>query len=157
MIKKFINYCKNNRLETFFITILIVLILILVSLFSYGIYNSVKYQKWYNSLSVEEKAIEDKRKEKEYNDNIYKYEIVSVSKYIKNETNNFGGITDTETCYSFTYLDNKGKTHHIDDFYHTDYGLWKVTVGDKNLYIVNNNGEITRTLQLTEETYKKFN
>ncbi len=42
--------------------------------------------------------------------------------------------------------------YFADDFQHFEYGLTKVTIGDKDLYIVNNNGETTRTLQLTKET-----
>ena len=90
-------------------------------------------------------------KQQEYESRIQRYEVVSVHKYTKNTTNNFGGIIRTEVCYSFTYVSGD-KLCSVDDFKHLEYGLTKVTIGDSDLYIINNNGETTSTLQLTKET-----
>jgi hypothetical protein len=105
----------------------------------------------FKSLTPAEKEAYELQKQREYESRIQRYEVVSVHKYTKNITNKFGGIIGTEVCYSFTYVGGD-QLYSVDDFRHLEYGLTKVTIGDSDLYIVNNNGETTRTLQLTKET-----
>ena len=106
-----------------------------------------KYQQWYQTLTVEEQqAI--------YESNIERYEVVGVHKYAKTNTNQFGGVISTDIYYSFTYL--KGDTLcSNDDFYPSGYGEY-ISIGDKDLYIVNHNGETSYTLQLTRETLENM-
>lgn len=82
----------------------------------------------------------------------YEYEIVSVNQYVQNETNNFGGIIDTDIYYTFTYIDKNGKLEQVDEFekkLHTD-----IRIGDSNKYIVkeNTNDDYNEILYLTKET-----
>lgn len=106
-----------------------------------------KYQQWYQTLTVEEQqAI--------YESNIERYEVVGVHKYAKTNTNQFGGVTSVDIYYSFTYLDD-GTLCAEDNFYPSGYGEY-ITIGDKNLYIINGNGEPTYTLQLTRETLENM-
>lgn len=106
-----------------------------------------EYQEWYQTLSVEEQqAI--------YESNIERYEVIGVHKYAKTNTNQFGGVVSTDICYSFTYL-NDGTLCSEDNFYPSGYGEY-ITIGDKNLYIINRNGESTYTLQLTRETLENM-
>lgn len=81
------------------------------------------------------------------------YEVVSVSQYIGTETNQFGGVVDQSLKYCFTYIGDDGQLHQVDDFEHTEYGLWKVRVGDTNKYVIYDNGmDCYKTLYLTKET-----
>lgn len=79
------------------------------------------------------------------------YEVVSVSQYIVTETNQFGGVVDKSLKYCFTYIGNDGQFHQVDDFEHTEYGLWKVRVGDTNKYVICD-ADGRKTLYLTKET-----
>ena len=88
--------------------------------------------------------------------NITEYEVVSVFRYIENRTNQFGGVTDTNICYAFEYVDASGKLHSVNSFENLEYGLTKVVVGDKNVYIIDKNGEEHQYLQLTKETLSKI-
>lgn len=127
------------------------ILLIAIIGFSGVIGSCVKYNKWYESLTPAEKEAYEIQKQQEYESRIQRYEVVSVHKYTKDITNNFGGVIRTEVCYSFTYI-SEDKLYSVDDFQHFDYGLTKVIIGDNDLYIINNN-ETTRTLQLTKETF----
>lgn len=71
---------------------------------------------------------------------------MSVSKYLQNETNGFGGIISTEIYYSFSYIDSDGKV--IDEF---GFPTWLVEVGDSDKYVKSEN-----ILYLTEETLKSI-
>lgn len=77
---------------------------------------------------------------------VEEYEILSVSKYLQNETNGFGGIINTEIYYSFSYIDSDGKV--IDEF---GFPTWLVEVGDSDKYVKSEN-----ILYLTEETLKSI-
>ncbi|MBE5812146.1 MAG: hypothetical protein E7314_00635 [Clostridiales bacterium] len=89
-----------------------------------------------------------------YEEQIVTYEVVSVYKYVRNETNIWGGVTDTDICYNFSYISN-GNLYHIEDFIHYDYGLTKVIVGTSDCYIVNKYTD-ERYLQLTKETLRSL-
>ena len=88
----------------------------------------------------------------EYN-RIYvkEYDIVSVSQYIKYETNAFGGITKSYPAYTFTYID-KGSLKTVNEFVHHEYGLSKLCIGEENKYVVDSYGGGTYYLYLTKET-----
>jgi len=88
-----------------------------------------------------------------YEERIKTYEVVSVYKYVRNTTNNFGGIMRTEICYSFSYLDGDA-LKHIDDFEQGGYGN-SVTIGDRDVYIFDPKTGFG-TLQLTKETLKSL-
>ena len=107
-------------------------------------------------MTAEEKAEYDAEQEAIRQSNIHRYEVVGVSQYVRNQTNNFGGIIDTDICYAFQYLDgNNLKT--VENFEHLEYGLTKIIVGDSNMYIVDTNGiDDYRYLQLTKETLQNI-
>jgi hypothetical protein len=88
----------------------------------------------------------------------YEYEVISVLHYMKPITNNFGGILRYESQYCFTYIDENGQLQEITDFYHTSHGLWKVCIGDKNKYVIQDSGIDTyKYLFLTKETLSSIN
>lgn len=85
------------------------------------------------------------------------YEVVSVYQYMKVYTNNFGKIKRQELAYCFTYIGDDGQLHEFEDFHHTEYGLWKVCIGDRNEYVVKEEFLDTyRWLYLTEDTLKNM-
>ena len=133
------------------ISILLIIVIGFGGLITWTCIEAKQYHEWYESLTPTEKEAYALQKQQEYESRIQRYEVVSVHKYTKNTTNNFGGIIRTEVCYSFTYVSGD-KLCSVDDFKHLEYGLTKVTIGDSDLYIINNNGETTSTLQLTKET-----
>ena len=68
-----------------------------------------------------------------------------------------GGVTGSDICYTFEYIDSEGEVHSIDGFENLESGTTKVIVGDTNMYIIDNNEKDTyRYLQLTEETIRKI-
>ena len=85
-----------------------------------------------------------------YEEQIITYEVVSVYKYVRNETNGMGGIVDTDICYNFSYISGD-ELCHVEEFIHYDEGLTKVTIGDSDCYIVNKYTD-EKYLQLTKET-----
>lgn len=83
----------------------------------------------------------------------HEYKVISVYQYIETQTNRFGGVIDQELNYCFTYIDGDGQLHQFDGFNHTEYGLWKLCIGNENKYVVKEKGFDTyRWLYLTEET-----
>lgn len=85
--------------------------------------------------------------------NTHEYEVVSVHQYIKTETTRYGHITNQEPRYTFTYIGGDGQLQRIDDFCHTEYGLWKVCLGEENKYVEKTDGVDTyKYLYLTKET-----
>lgn len=86
----------------------------------------------------------------------HEYQVMSVCQYIATSTNNFGAVTDQDLKYCFTYIGDDGQLHQFDDFEHTEYGLWKVCIGDENKYIVKDGFDTYRWLYLTEETFKNM-
>lgn len=86
------------------------------------------------------------------------YKVVTVFQYISPTTNQFGAVLNQELKYCFTYIGDDGQLHQVDDFEHTEYGLWKVYIGNENKYVVQEKGFDTyRWLYLTEETFKSLN
>ena len=147
MIKRFFkNYCGEIIIFTF--------LGLLVGAFVLLCVRGIQHQNWYNSLPADEKAAYDAQLAAEREKNIYRYDVVSVSQYIETKTNNWGGVIDTDVCYHFQFLQGDD-LKSVDGFQHLEYGLTKVIVGDKNMYIVDKNGfDEYRYLQLTEETLK---
>ena len=154
------NFMKKYSAEVFLVFLFVVLISA-VSVLCVSAYNHEKEQEeYFNSLTpqqqqeylVEKEAEEQARREA----NITEYEVVSVFRYIENRTNQFGGITDTNICYAFEYVDASGKLHSVNGFENLEHGLTKVVIGDKNMYIVDKNGEEHQHLQLTKETLKEM-
>ena len=86
----------------------------------------------------------------------HEYQVVSVYQYISTKTNNFGAVLNQELKYCFTYIGDDGQLHQFDNFEHTEYGLWKVCIGDENKYVVKDGFDAYRWLYLTEETFKNM-
>lgn len=146
------EFLKENA---WWVIILLCIAIVVAGLGIWTYTDHKKHTEWYNSLTPAEQQAYELQKQQEYESRIQRYEVTSVYMYDKPITNNFGGVVRVELCYAFTYV--SGTTlYSIDDFQHREYGLTKVTVGDRDLYIVNNNGEQTRTLQLTKETLKSL-
>lgn len=142
---------KNMILPILLLVIVLISIVVLVTT------RNKEYQQWYNSLTVEEQQQIKQEKLEKYESKIERYEVVSVSRYVKENTNALGGVISTDICYSFFYVDGAGNLRHKDGFAHLDYGLTKVTIGESNQYIVNNNTlDSTYTLQLTKDTLKNL-
>lgn len=87
---------------------------------------------------------------------LHEYQVISVYQYISTRTNRFGAVLDEELKYCFTYMDDNGQLHQFDDFEHTEYGLWKVCIGDENKYVVKDGFDTYRWLYLTEDTFKNM-
>jgi hypothetical protein len=158
---KVIEYLIEKRREVLIGIIAVIMASSVVGLIGYAKYVSDEDERYFNSLTpqqqqeyiIEKEAEEKARREA----NISRYEIVSVFRYIKVETNQFGGVTGTDICYAFEYLDKEGKIHSIDNFENLEAGLTKVIIGDKNMYIIDRNGmDEYRYLQLTEDTLSKM-
>ena len=155
---KKIVICVKDFFKNYVIEILAlgVPLLCLLAFLTVGVVRGIEHDKWYNSLSAEEKMVYDMEQERKREANIHRYEVVSVSQYIRTETNQFGGVIGTDVCYTFQYLQGD-KLKSVDGFEHLEYGLTKVIVGDKNMYIVDTNGiDDYRYLQLTKETLQNM-
>lgn len=77
------------------------------------------------------------------------YEVCSVMEYTQNVTNQYGGITKTYSCYSFTYIDNNGDVQTIDDFQNNPYGYTHLKISKSNKYVIDGSDKY---LYLTKET-----
>ena len=83
--------------------------------------------------------------------------VMSVYQYMKvTKTNYFGAVLDQELRYCFTYIGDDGQLHEFDDYEHTEYGLWKICIGDENKYVVRDGFDTYRWLYLTEETFNNM-
>lgn len=82
----------------------------------------------------------------------HEYEVISVYQYISTRTNNFGAVLDQKLKYCFTYIGDDGQLHQFEDFEHTEYGLWKVCIGEENKYVIKDGFDTYRWLYLTEDT-----
>ena len=150
---RFKDFCKQYIAE---ILVLAVSTLCLIIIISVGVTKKINHEKWYDSLTAEEKLVYDMEQEQKREANISRYEVVHAAQYVRTETNQFGGVTDTDICYTFQYL--QGDTlKSVDGFEHLEYGLTKVIVGDSDMYIIDRNGvDEYRYLQLTKETLKNI-
>ena len=129
---------------------------------TYAIYETDKsnkeYEIYYASLSEEEKKAVDAENAAKEEAKKTRYEVVSVFKYAKNQTNNFGGVIKTEIAYSFDYIDKDGNLRTEKDFINREGSLSQIIIGDCNQYIIEDKGLDTyRYLQLTKETLQKMN
>lgn len=106
-----------------------------------------QYNEWYNGLSAEERAEVDAQKQAKYDANVFKYEVLNISKYVKTKTNGFGGIISTEIRYQFSYIDDNGQLKHVDSFPSS-----LVKIGDNNEFVYNKNNGGGQSLVLTKET-----
>lgn len=86
----------------------------------------------------------------------HEYQVVSVYQYMSTRTNNFGAVLDEELKYCFTYIGDDDQLHQFNDFEHTEYGLYKVCIGDENKYVVKDGFDTYRWLYLTEDTFKNM-
>lgn len=94
----------------------------------------------------------DLEEEKPPEPKTYEYKVVSVSRYVKTQTDKFGRISKQELAYCFTYIDEDNTLHEMDNFKHREYGLTKVAIGDENKYIIQEDMDTHMTLVLTEDT-----
>ena len=82
------------------------------------------------------------------------YEVLSVIPYIEVDTNGYGAVLSQNLGYAFTYIDENGVLHN-DTIYHTEYGIWKVCIGEENKYVEKKvRANLYRYLYLTEETLR---
>ena len=82
------------------------------------------------------------------------YKVISVQTYMKvTSTNGFGAIRDQDLRYNFTYVDEQGNLYQFKDFYHTEYGRYKLCVGTVNKYVVKDGHHY---LYLTEEMFDRL-
>lgn len=103
------------------------------------------------------KAMSDEEFEAYLDSITREYKVVSVYQYMDVETNIYGGIIDQDIKYGFTYIGDDGQLHEFDDFEHTEYGLWKICIGDENKYVVRDVGLDTyRWLILTSDTFENM-
>jgi len=84
----------------------------------------------------------------------HEYKVVSVYQYMKvTRRNYFGTPSKEEIRYCFTYIGDDGQLHEFKDFENTEYGLWKICIGDQNKYVIKEDVLDTyRYLCLTAET-----
>lgn len=129
----------------FMISIFVVALLLPVGYIVYATIDEMRHIEWYESLTPEERERYDTQRQREYENRISRYEVVSVHKYLKTTTNNFGGVIRTEVCYTFTFLAG-GVLYSVEGFDHN-----RIIIGDADMYIINHNNG-TQTLQLTKET-----
>ena len=84
------------------------------------------------------------------------YEVVSVYQYVEQETNQFGGVKDTEICYKFDYIDKDGMLRSVDGFKNLEYGTEKVQISnDYDKYVIDGYDNVIY-LCLTKETMAKI-
>lgn len=146
-MKVFFKKNIGGILAIFFLLLVLIGLIVCIVM---AVQEQQEYNNWYSSLSPEEQQAE---KEK----HIQRYEVINADKYIQTKTNGFGGVTGSEVCYTFQYIDN-GKLKTVDGFRDLEYGLTRVIIGDKNMYIIDDSGVDTyRYLQLTKETLSKMN
>ena len=146
---------REKKKFTWQLSLLAVLLIFIISMCVFIGISIKDYNDWYDGLTKDEKIQLEEKRQIEYESRICKYEVTSVHIYEKPICTNMGAVIDTDICYAFTYID--GSTLRcVEDFQHLEYGLTKIVLGDKDLYIVNNNGQATRTLQLTKETLKNI-
>lgn len=80
------------------------------------------------------------------------YEILSVTTFVKVETNGWGGVTNQSVRYNVNYLDNQGGVQSIDinpnKYNHT------LALGTSDKLEITSDGHYT--LYLTRNTYDKL-
>lgn len=142
---------KSDR--NFLITMIIIGVIVIGGisfLIGFAIHKDNQFNAWYDSLTPEEQMAYQQEQAEKRESMRDRYEVTSVSQYIGTTTNQFGGVTDTYTAYTFTYL-RGNKLNHVESFRHYEYGLTKVVIGDKNEYVIDHYNDI-QYLVLTKET-----
>lgn len=156
-----LKFIKEHK-EGVFVGILSFILVCLISgLVVNAVYHETKEKKYFETLTPQQQqeylANKEAEEKAQREANISRYEVVSAFRYIKVETNQFGGVTGTDVCYAFEYIDSSGKLHSIKGFENLEYGLTKVIIGDSDMYIVDKNGIDTyQYLQLTKETLENI-
>ena len=152
-MSKFEEETKMDGFLKFVIAILIIIVTGIAALVGFGFHLAAEEERYIESLSPDELKKYQEEKEAQRQRYIKKYDVIAVDKYAK-ITGDWRN-TKTKICYSFSYIE--GNTlKHINDFEHTDYGLYKVIIGDKDQYIIDTYGETIYYLQLTKETLQKI-
>lgn len=82
----------------------------------------------------------------------HEYEIVSVSQYIKTETNGLGAVIKQEPAFYFTYIGDDGQIHDYKDYTYSNYGLRKLAIGDTNKFVIEDGFDTYMWLYLTKDT-----
>lgn len=137
-----------SYMEKFFITLLIIIILVGIIFISWGVYDKAKHPEKYEQAAQERIIFEQ-----EYNER-HTYEIISIEEYIRVTTNQFGAVTDQSPAYSIWYKDpsQPGKVDLIEDIEFHKYGVHKMVLGDQDTITFRLNGGVT--VRLTEETMR---
>ena len=142
---------KDEKMELIVGAILIVVVLAILGTMIWFAAKEIKadreFDAWYNSLTAEEQVAY----EEPYTD---VYEIVSVDKYVMQQTNRYGGVRGTYICYEFYYVDGDGNVQHIEQFC-DDFSGKEVIVGEANTYAYNSRTKVA-TLTLTMDTIQKM-
>lgn len=63
------------------------------------------------------------------------YKVVSAEHYIGVEKGLFGRVIGQQRKWKFTYVDEDGNSHEIDEFANERYGLTQVYYGAENKYV----------------------
>ena len=89
--------------------------------------------------------------QKDYNNNLHCYTIVSIYPYQHIETNNFGGIIHQGIWYNVIYMDENSNTY-TNEYYDGD-----IQIGENDIIYVNNNTNPPQyQVYLTKETASKL-
>lgn len=143
---------RSNPGESTLIAIAIVVLIAFLAGLGWLVYDSIredqKFDAWFASLTPTQQAeyLETQK---------VRHDIVSVNQYIVTETNRFGGIRDTYVAYTFSYVDEKGNLHQIDNFVHYDSGYTQIQIGDRDQYVIDQHSD-KKYLVLTEETLSRI-
>lgn len=149
-VKRWIGVRKMDKFFKTFLAFAIIVFVAFGGLLAWAITDAVKHNEWLDSLTPEQRQEYEMQQKEKYESKVYKYEVVSVHKYVKQELHGMGrGQIYTEICYNFTYL--KNKTLVEVKCYQS-----KIVIGEKNLYIVDANKNVSY-LQLTKETLANMN
>ena len=143
---------RSNPVESALCIIAIIVVVAFLGGLGWIVYDEIQenqaFDAWFASLTPTKQAeyLETQK---------VRHDIVSVNQYIVTETNRFGGIRDTYVAYTFSYVDEKGNLHQIDNFVHYDSGYTQIQIGDRDQYVIDEY-EGKKYLILTEETLARI-
>lgn len=137
-----------SRLVKILIVGMILFILAGVGFFGWCLYDMKKNPEKYEQ-ATQERAVA----EQEYNER-HTYEVISIEEYIKITTNQYGAVTDQNPAYSIWYKDTSksGGVDLIEGIEFHEYGIHKMSLGDKDTITFRQDGGIT--VRLTEEAMR---